>query len=45
LGFSRLQREEKIMESIFNNPEAKIASPELNVAYRMSTNEYYELTP
>mmetsp|Transcript_29214 Transcript_29214/g.41803 ORF Transcript_29214/g.41803 Transcript_29214/m.41803 type:complete len:1425 (-) Transcript_29214:42-4316(-) len=36
---------EKIMESILNNPDAKIASPELNVAYRMSTNEYYELTP
>lgn len=28
-----------------NNPDAKIASPELNVAYRMSTEEYYELTP
>jgi magnesium chelatase subunit H len=36
---------EKIMESILNDPEAKISSPELNVAYRMSTNEYYELTP
>jgi len=34
-----------IMESILNDPEAKISSPELNVAYRMSTDEYYELTP
>uniref|UniRef100_A0A7S2K340 magnesium chelatase n=1 Tax=Leptocylindrus danicus TaxID=163516 RepID=A0A7S2K340_9STRA len=36
---------EEIMESILNDPEAKISSPELNVAYRMSTDEYYELTP
>mmetsp|Transcript_9944 Transcript_9944/g.23564 ORF Transcript_9944/g.23564 Transcript_9944/m.23564 type:complete len:1396 (-) Transcript_9944:3161-7348(-) len=36
---------EEIMESILNDPEAKISSPELNVAYRMNTNEYYELTP
>jgi len=36
---------EAIMESILNDPEAKIASPELNVAYRMSTEEYYDLTP
>jgi magnesium chelatase subunit H len=36
---------EGIMESILNDPEAKITSPELNVAYRMSTEEYYELTP
>jgi len=34
-----------IMESVLNDPEAKISSPELNVAYRMSTEEYYELTP
>jgi len=34
-----------IMESVLNDPEAKISSPELNVAYRMSTDEYYELTP
>lgn len=39
------ESKEKIMESILNNPDAKISSPELNVAYRMSTNEYYELTP
>ena len=36
---------EEIMDSILNDPEAKISSPELNVAYRMSTDEYYELTP
>jgi len=36
---------EAIMESVLNDPEAKIASPELNVAYRMSTEEYYDLTP
>jgi magnesium chelatase subunit H len=36
---------EEIMESVLNDPEAKISSPELNVAYRMSTDEYYELTP
>jgi len=36
---------EEIMESVLNDPEAKIQSPELNVAYRMSTDEYYDLTP
>jgi len=36
---------EEIMEAVLNDPEAKISSPELNVAYRMSTDEYYELTP
>mmetsp|Transcript_46318 Transcript_46318/g.56123 ORF Transcript_46318/g.56123 Transcript_46318/m.56123 type:complete len:1423 (-) Transcript_46318:124-4392(-) len=36
---------EAIMESVLNDPEAKIQSPELNVAYRMNTDEYYELTP
>jgi magnesium chelatase subunit H len=36
---------EAIMESVLNDPEAKISSPELNVEYRMSTDEYYELTP
>ncbi|CAB9509996.1 chelatase subunit ChlH, chloroplastic [Seminavis robusta] len=35
----------EIMESVLNDPEARISSPELNVAYRMSTDEYYELTP
>ncbi|GAX21472.1 magnesium chelatase subunit H [Fistulifera solaris] len=36
---------EQIMEAVLNDPEARISSPELNVAYRMSTDEYYELTP
>ncbi len=36
---------EEIMEAVLNDPEARISSPELNVAYRMSTEEYYELTP
>merc|ERR1712176_1144825 len=36
---------EAIMESVLNDPEARISSPELNVAYRMSTDEYYEKTP
>ena len=36
---------EAIMESVLNDPEAWINSPELNVAYRMSTDEYYNLTP
>jgi len=36
---------EEIMESVLNDPEARISSPELNVAYRMNTEEYYDLTP
>jgi len=36
---------EDIMECVLNDPEAKISSPELNVAYRMSTDEYYDKTP
>jgi len=36
---------EEIMESVLNDPEARISSPELNVEYRMSTEEYYDLTP
>jgi len=36
---------EAIMESVLNDPEARVNSPELNVAYRMSTEEYYDLTP
>ena len=32
------------MVSVLNDPEAKIQSPELNVAYRMSTDEYYDFT-
>jgi magnesium chelatase subunit H len=34
-----------IMEAVLNDPEARISSPELNVAYRMPLDEYYELTP
>ena len=33
------------MAQILDDPEAKISSPDLNVAYRMNTDEYYELTP
>lgn len=44
IGDAPLDKEE-IMESVLNDPEARISSPELNVAYRMSTDEYYELTP
>jgi len=36
---------EAIMASVLDDPEAKISSPDLNVAYRMSTDEYYENTP
>mmetsp|Transcript_9144 Transcript_9144/g.18367 ORF Transcript_9144/g.18367 Transcript_9144/m.18367 type:complete len:1410 (+) Transcript_9144:239-4468(+) len=36
---------EAIMEAVLNDPEARINSPELNVAYRMNPDEYYELTP
>mmetsp|Transcript_25951 Transcript_25951/g.55788 ORF Transcript_25951/g.55788 Transcript_25951/m.55788 type:complete len:1405 (+) Transcript_25951:187-4401(+) len=36
---------EAIMESVLNDPEARINSPELNIAYRMSTEEYYDKTP
>merc|ERR1719454_2822017 len=33
------------MAQILDDPEAKISSPGLNIAYRMNTEEYYELTP
>jgi magnesium chelatase subunit H len=36
---------EAIMASVLDDPEAKLASNDLNVAYRMSTDEYYEQTP
>jgi len=45
LGDNVPSTKEEFMESVLNDPEAKISSPELNVAYRMSTDEYYELTP
>jgi len=44
IGDAPLEKE-AIMSSVLDDPEAKISSPELNVAYRMSTDEYYELTP
>merc|ERR1712127_1112496 len=34
-----------IMESVLDDPEAKITWAELNVAYRMNTEEYYDKTP
>lgn len=44
IGDAPMDKQE-IMESVLNDPEARISSPELNVAYRMSTEEYYDLTP
>jgi len=40
-----LETKEEIMAQILDDPEAKISSPDLNIAYRMNTEEYYELTP
>eukprot|EP00561_Arcocellulus_cornucervis_P000477 CAMPEP_0185825574 /NCGR_PEP_ID=MMETSP1322-20130828/31112_1 /TAXON_ID=265543 /ORGANISM="Minutocellus polymorphus, Strain RCC2270" /LENGTH=1413 /DNA_ID=CAMNT_0028523297 /DNA_START=32 /DNA_END=4273 /DNA_ORIENTATION=+ len=45
IGDAPLDSKENIMAQILDDPEAKISSPDLNVAYRMSTDEYYELTP
>ncbi|KAG5176932.1 magnesium chelatase subunit H, putative chloroplast precursor [Tribonema minus] len=36
---------EGLMDSILNDKEARIDSPEMNVAYRMSVQEYEDLTP
>merc|ERR1719502_734567 len=36
---------EALVDEILHDKEAKIASPELNVAYKMSVSEYKELTP
>jgi len=36
---------EELIDEILNDKEAKIASPELNVAYRMGVDEYQSLTP
>jgi len=44
IGDAPLEKE-AIMEAVLNDPEARISSPELNVAYRMNTEEYYDLTP
>lgn len=35
----------ELMESVLNDVEAQISSPELNVEYRMSVKEYEELCP
>jgi len=45
IGDAPLDSKEAIMSQILDDPEAKISSPDLNVAYRMNTDEYYELTP
>lgn len=45
IGDAPLDSKEAIMAQILDDPEAKISSPDLNVAYRMNTDEYYELTP
>merc|ERR1711865_567447 len=44
IGDAPLEKE-AIMEAVLNDPEARISSPELNVAHKMSTEEYYDLTP
>merc|ERR1719502_1463277 len=36
---------ESLVDDVLHDKEAKIASPELNVAYRMSVDEYESLTP
>jgi magnesium chelatase subunit H len=36
---------ETLMEDILHDKNAKLSSPELNVAYRMSVKEYEALTP
>jgi len=37
--------EEELLEQVISDKEAKLSSPELNIAYRMSKDEYEELTP
>ncbi|HIK13670.1 MAG TPA: magnesium chelatase subunit H [Oscillatoriaceae cyanobacterium M33_DOE_052] len=36
---------EKLMEEVIHDAQAQYASPELNIAYRMSVEEYERLTP
>jgi magnesium chelatase subunit H len=36
---------EALIEEIIHDKEAKFSSPDLNVAYKMPTREYYQLTP
>ena len=39
------ETKEEIMGSVLDDPEAKLASNDLNIAYRMTVDEYYEKTP
>jgi len=39
------KNEEELIELVISDKEAKLTSPELNVAYRMPVSEYEELTP
>eukprot|EP00316_Scyphosphaera_apsteinii_P022983 CAMPEP_0119309718 /NCGR_PEP_ID=MMETSP1333-20130426/16236_1 /TAXON_ID=418940 /ORGANISM="Scyphosphaera apsteinii, Strain RCC1455" /LENGTH=1403 /DNA_ID=CAMNT_0007313731 /DNA_START=47 /DNA_END=4258 /DNA_ORIENTATION=- len=36
---------EELVDSVLHEKEARLASPQLNVEYKMSVNEYKELTP
>ena len=36
---------EELVDEILHDKEARIASPELNIAYKMTVSEYKELTP
>ena len=36
---------EEIMESVLNDPEARVGSPDLNIEYAMPVEEYYSKTP
>jgi len=36
---------EDLIDSVLNDKEARMSSPELNIAYRMSVDEYQDLTP
>ncbi len=45
IGDAADMKTEDIIDTILNDKEARMSSPELNVAYRMSVDEYQELTP
>jgi len=45
LGMDWPKNQEGLMDMILEDKEAKVGSPYLNVEYRMSTNEYGDLTP
>merc|ERR1719454_219418 len=36
---------EDLVDEVLHEKEAKLASPQLNIAYKMTVNEYKELTP